>query len=89
MALLGGRVPVWPDFACDSPWLYEEGAPTNAAGGGDQKQWFGASWRQDLEVVPRQPVDGATSSRRCLAWHYYDTPCNVHVRKFSPLHLLN
>ncbi|CAL8471215.1 g10757 [Coccomyxa elongata] len=78
LAVLSGRVPVWPDFACDSPWLYEEGARERANRRDDPKHWFGADFRADLEVVPRQPVDGAPSSRRCLVWRYYDIPCNVH-----------
>ena len=85
LAVLSGRVPVWPDFACDSPWLYEEGARERAGKKNDPKHWFGADFRADLEVVPRQPVDSAPSSRRCLVWRYYDIPCNVHVSSFPPL----
>ena len=82
LAVLSGRVPVWPDFACDLPWLYEEGVLKKRSD--DEKRWFGMDWRSDLEVVPRQPVDGAPSSRRCLVWHYYDIPCNVHVSHQEP-----
>jgi hypothetical protein len=82
VALLAGRIPVWPDFACASPWLR---APKGSEGLGG---WLGEAWRTDMQVVPRQPlVDVAPAARRCLAWHFYDASCDVHVRApASPMH---
>lgn len=83
MATLSGRVPVWPDFACDSPWLEDEGEREKRKGD-EGEGWFGATWRTDLEIVPRQPIDALPSQRRCLVWHYYEADCDAHV-SFCPL----
>lgn len=83
MAILSGRVPVWPDFACNSPWLEDEGEREKRKGD-EGEGWFGATWRTDLEIVPRQPIDALPSQRRCLVWHYYEADCDAHV-SFCPL----
>ena len=44
VALLAGRTPVWPDFACTSPWLQ---APEGQEGLG---AWLGEAWRTDVQV---------------------------------------
>jgi hypothetical protein len=89
-ALLADRVPVWPDFACDSPWLLNDEARARLRKGEKLERsqeagsWrLGSEWRSDLEIVPRQPVDGPPSSRRCLVWHFYESECDVHVRHLS------
>ena len=75
---------MWPDVACDSPWLDEPAQRAQREGSEEPKKYVAEDWRGDLEIVPRLPLDGPPDTRRCLVWYYYEEDCDLHVRAPLP-----
>ena len=84
LAVVSGRVPVWPDVACDSPWLDDPAQHAQRGSSAEPKKYVAEDWRGDLEIVPRLPLDGPPNTRRCLVWYYYEEDCDFHVSAPSP-----